>query len=513
VIHFYTQPAGTYDSSFLPNSLLQNNSLFLISVVVFLFSLKNVTGFLIYRTQSRFIGKVATRLSHTKLLQYLDGKFDQYVSIDSSVHIRRICFQPIEFCQYVLSGILQILTQVFLITITIIAILLFNAKLFLLLLCILLPPVIVVFYFIKKKLAVTKMQMQSSNERSFKHLLDALKGYVEGNIYDKKDFFLQRFIRDRSSFNNYLFDSLSIQVMPSRVIEIFAVMGLFLLIVIAKWSGNGDSSAFITIGAFMAASYKIIPGIVKVINLSGQMKAYEFSLADVAQHHSKSDTIGAMPEPKSMDSVTFRNISFQHAELPVINNFDLSVRKGEMVGIAGKSGKGKTTFLNLLLGFHTPLTGEILVNDMVTDSESLKKYWPSISYVRQQPFLIHDTILKNITLDESGYDREKLESAVKISGLDELIAKLPGGLEKVITENGKNISGGQQQRIALARALYKDAELILLDEPFNELDEASEIALLEHFRHVANAGKLVIIITHNTKSFTYCDKIASLNEQ
>ena len=169
--------------------------------------------------------------------------------------------------------------------------------------------------------------------------------------------------------------------------------------------------------------------------------------------------------------------------------------------------------MNLLLGFHSPLKGEILVNDMVADSESLKQYWPSISYVRQQPFLIHDTILKNITLDETGYDKEKLESAVKISGLNELISKLPGGLDKVITENGKNISGGQQQRIALARALYKDAELILLDEPFNELDEASEIALLEHFRDLANGGKLVIIITHNTKSFTYCDKIASLNEQ
>ncbi len=513
IVHFYTQPAETNKYLFLPSWLNDKNSLLLVTLLVCLFSIKNLTGFLIYRAQNRYIGNVAVRLSQAKLLQYLDGKFEDYVNVDSSVHIRRICFQPFEFCQYVLSGILQILTQLFLITITIVAILLFNAQLFLLLLCILMPPVIVVFYFIKKRLTVTKLQLQSSNEISFRYLLDALKGYVEGNIYNKNDFFLQRFITHRRKFSNSLFDSLSIQNMPSRIIEIFAVIGLFMLIVIAKWSGNNDSSAFITIGAFMAAAYKIIPGIVKVINVAGQIKAYEFSVTDLTQTQDEKNTFYAGPEANGIDSVTFRNVSFQHAALPVLNNFRLSIKKGELVGITGKSGRGKTTILNLLLGFLTPAKGQILVNDIVTENESLKKYWPLISYVRQQPFLIHDTILKNITLEEKGYDSAKLEFALKISGLDEFISKLPEGLEKVITENGKNISGGQQQRIALARALYKDAELILLDEPFNELDEASEIALLEHFHGVARNGKMVIMITHDTKSLTYCNKIISLDEQ
>ncbi|MBC7828727.1 MAG: ABC transporter ATP-binding protein [Chitinophagaceae bacterium] len=513
VVHFYIQPEGTTRYNFLPSWLHDNDSLFLVSSLVILFSIKNLAGFLIYRAECKFIGHVATRLSQAKLLQYLDGKFEDYVNTDSSVHIRRICFQPFEFCQYILSGILQIFTQLFLITLTIIAILLFNAKLFLLLICILLPPVVIVFYFIKKRLTATKLQMQSSNERSFQYVLDALKGYVEGNIYNRTDFFLQRFITHRRRFSKYLFDSLSMQNMPSRVIEIFAVTGLFMLIVIAKWSGNNNSSAFIIIGAFMAAAYKIIPGIVKVINLTGQIKAYEISVEDLSWVGHERKTINEKSRADAIDSIIFRDISFYHAELPVLNNFDLSISKGELVGISGRSGRGKTTILNLLLGFLAPQKGQILVNGIVMENESLKKYWPLISYVRQQPFLIHDTILKNITLDETGYDMDKLEFALKISGLDDFISSLPEKLEKVITENGKNISGGQQQRIALARALYKDAVVILLDEPFNELDEASEIILLEHFRKLAETGRLVIMITHDTRSLSYCHKIISLNEQ
>jgi ABC-type multidrug transport system fused ATPase/permease subunit len=167
----------------------------------------------------------------------------------------------------------QIITQSFLIILTIAAILLFNAKLFLLLLLVLLPPVILVFYIIKKRLTHAKIQIRTTNERSFQHLLDALKGYVEANIYNRNEFFLGRFMKHRRTFSRYLFDSLALQSMPNRIIEIFAVLGLFILIAIAKWSGNGNSAALITIGAFMAAAYKIIPGIVKLINVAGANKS------------------------------------------------------------------------------------------------------------------------------------------------------------------------------------------------------------------------------------------------
>jgi ABC-type bacteriocin/lantibiotic exporter with double-glycine peptidase domain len=263
----------------------------------------------------------------------------------------------------------------------------------------------------------------------------------------------------------------------------------------------------------MAAAYKIIPGIVKITNITGQMKAYEFSASDLAYSHAPPASSNGSSALVSIQSVELKNISFAYKDLPVLNRFNLSIQKRDFVGIVGDSGKGKTTILNILLGFLPPHEGNVLINDVALKKDSLKVYWPSIAYVRQQSFFIHDTLLRNITLEEDNYNKSDLDDAISISGLETFIDQHPNGLDTIITENAKNISGGQQQRIAIARALYKNADMILLDEPFNELDEESETLLLEHFTGLAKQGKIVILITHSKASLRWCNKIVSLDEQ
>ena len=511
IIKFYIQPDHS-SPRFLPGWLADKNSALFIAVFFFAFGLKNVAGFFIVKAQYKFINGVAIRISYNNLSNYQQSDFEKFITTDSSEFIRKISIQPFEFCQYLLSGIQQTITQFFLITLTITAIILFNAKLFLFLLLILLPPVVLVFYFIKKRLTAAKKQIQSTNEKSFQYLLDALKGYVESNIYDRNEFFLNRFMTVRRKFSHHLFESLSLQSLPGRIIEIFAVLGLFILIAIAKWSGNNDGSALITVGAFMAAAYKIIPGIVKMINISGQMRAYEFSINDLSPNKEEIKANQTALNDK-IDSLEFKNVSFCYSAQPVLSNFSFKIKRGEFVGITGDSGKGKTTILNLLLGFLAPCSGEIIVNRRDVNSEERKKYWPTISYVRQQSFFIHDSVRRNITLEEEKYYKKELQQAMEVSGLNEFLSKFPEGIEKTITENGKNISGGQQQRIAIARAIYKNADLILLDEPFNELDECSTISLLKHLRELSSGGKMVIMISHDKQSLSYCDKIVSLDEQ
>jgi ABC-type bacteriocin/lantibiotic exporter with double-glycine peptidase domain len=342
--------------------------------------------------------------------------------------------------------------------------------------------------------------------------LDALKGYVEGNIYNRNGFFLRRFLHYRRQFSASLFDSFSLQGLPARVIEIFAVFGLFILIVIAKWSGHADSNTLITVAAFMAAAYKIIPGVVKVINLAGQVKAYEFSAEELKGSTALEEKITNKISPAKIESVELKHIQFQYSGQAVLNTLSFAVTNGDFLGIGGASGIGKTTILNLLLGFLKPAAGEMLINNIPVSTETAKQYWPAISYVRQQSFFMYDTILRNITLEEDSPDRDGLEFALKGSGLDKLVETYPEGLEKIITENGKNISGGQQQRIAIARALYKKADLILLDEPFNELDEASTLSILGYLKELCSRGKIIIMITHDSKSLACCNKIVSINE-
>jgi ABC-type multidrug transport system fused ATPase/permease subunit len=502
IINFYTQPEGSPAPSFLPGWLFNRSSVALILLFFILFSLKNLGAWLVHRAQCNFLSVVAARISQSRLTKYLQNGYENYVEVDSSVHIRRIYFHPIEYCQHILDGIQQIITQIALIALAITAILLFNAQLFLLLLIMLLPPVVVVFYYIKRRLRAVRANTRTTSERSLQHLQEALAGYVESNIYHKSEFFLQRYVAWQREFYRYFADFLIVQGTPTRIIEVFALLGLFILIVIGQWYGN--SEAIVTVGAFMAAAYKIIPGIVKILNISGQMNSYEYTLQE--------DLITPVAQKSeiAIDRVSFKNVSFQYNGKPVLNNLDLQLQPGDFLAVTGVSGKGKTTILNLMLGFLTPHGGEILVNGSIPAVE--RRHWKKISYVKQQNFLIHDTILRNIVLEETKYDEQRLQEVIERSGLQQFIASDAEGLNKLIAENGKNISGGQRQRIAIARALYKEADLIILDEPFNELDENAEVILLKYFQELAAAGKMIVLITHDSKSISYCNKKISLDE-
>ncbi len=512
IVRVYTDPhAGVGRLSVLVDWFAGPKALLSVAVFFLLFSAKNVLGFLVFRAQCRFLNRVASRISRQRLLNYLEGSYSAYTDVDSSVHIREISYHPLDFCQHVLGGMQQMVTQSVLIVLSVAGILLYNAQLFLLLFVILLPPLVAVFYLIRKKLRGARNNARTSSERSLQHLQEAITGFVESNVYHRNDIFLDRFMTYQQQFNKYVTDQMIVQGLPARMIEIFALLGIVILIAVSQWSTHGHGSSVITIGVFMAAAYKIIPGIVKLLSLGGQVQAYAFTVADLAQpdeNHEREKT--AVP---SIRSVQFKSIRFSYGGRRILNAQHLDAAPGDFLGIAGPSGRGKTTVLNILLGFLTPDQGEVLINGETTDPAIRQRYWRHISYVKQQPFLIHDTIRNNVTLNGSKPREKELQDAIRLSGLDTLIASFPEKEHKVITENGKNISGGQRQRIAIARALYKSADLIILDEPFNELDEESERRLLCHFRTLAQNGKMVILITHNKQSLAYCNKTITLDEK
>ncbi|MBN9384523.1 MAG: ABC transporter ATP-binding protein [Chitinophagaceae bacterium] len=483
-------------------------SVLLVVTFFLLFSCKNLAGFLVYRAQCRQLFRVASRISRDKLTSYLEGGYADYINTDSSVYIREISYEPLEFCQHVLGGVLQMITQATLILLAIAGIVLFNAKLFFLLLVILLPPVIVLSWFLKGRLHSIRQNAQRSSSKSLQHLQEALAGYVESNIYDKNEIFLNKFIHYQREYNSLLSGQMILQGAPVRLIEIFALLGVVILIMIHQWSGTAGDSAVITIGVFMAAAYKIIPGIVKILNLSGQINTYAFTLRKLRT--GQTELIKRDRSLEKIRSVQMKGIYFSYNGHPVLRGLDLRMEPGDFLGIEGPSGKGKTTIMNVLLGFLSPDKGKVVING---DDGMRQDYWSRIAYVKQQSFLIHDSILHNITLNGKARDEERLRNAVDAAGLTGVIETFPEKLDKVITENGRNISGGQRQRIALARALYKEADLIILDEPFNELDEESESSLLRHFRQLAQAGKMIILITHNRKSLSFCNKTLSLHEE
>jgi ABC-type multidrug transport system fused ATPase/permease subunit len=523
IVHVYTGNASDRRISVLPAWMRDRHLIWPVGIFFLLFCLKNSLSFIIFSAQAKFRYGVASRISQRNLLRYLEGEFSSYRDTDSSAHVLKIAQQPIEFCQFELAGLQQGITEFTVIVVTVVAVLLFNAKLFMMLLALLMPPVIVTAWLTKRRLHKARIYIKTSRDIMWQHLQESIASYVESNLYDKKDFFSERYSRSQHILNRHLSSLQAMQGAPSRLAEIFAVFGLLALIGIGHFLGNGQATEFVTLGAFLAAAYKIIPGISRILNIGGQMKTYEFTVngliasgaADEMTEDTAPETTGGADQRVeriigTMRSLVCREIHFGYDQLRIFDGFGLYLNAGDFVGIRGDSGKGKTTLLNIVLGFVKPEKGEVVVNGMVRQSHELKEYWKSIAYVKQQPFIIHDSLLVNITLDERHYDEKKLRSVLRLTGLEELVEKLPGGLRAVITENGKNISGGQRQRIALARALYKDPDLFLLDEPFSELDEASEERMLEVFRQMAKDGKMIILITHNINSFDWCTSTVDL---
>ena len=316
----------------LPASLTEANPLLLIIVFFLLYGIKNAMGFSIYRAQCRFLARIATRISEQKLKGYLEGGYWGYVNVDSSVNVREISYDPTEFAQHILGGIQQIITQGTLILFTVAAIVCYNAKLFLLLFLILLPPVYAIVYFIKVRRRSARDQVRNTGERSLQHLQEALAGYVESNLYHKNETFLERYITYQRKFNNYISDQLIVQGIPNRVIETFALLGVMVLILVNRWAGNTGGSSFISIGVFMAAAYKIIPGIVRILSIGGQINTYAFTINSLARPEAPEEAVRDAPEEASgnrqtpvqrvnaIRSVGFSQVSFHFEGAALYDN-------------------------------------------------------------------------------------------------------------------------------------------------------------------------------------------------
>jgi len=510
VLNFYTKSTSPANLKFLPASLLNPDSLLLVIVFFVLFGVKNLFGYFGLKSQHHFFYNVASRLSKRNILNYLADDYSRFVGIDSSVQIRHISQQPIEFSHYILTNVQQIVSQSVLIFFTIFAILFYHPTLFLLLFVLLLPPVVLLGWYIRKKLKDVRGSIKITSEKTLQHLHESLAGYVESNIYDKNYFFADRYTTYQDQLNENIATQQTLQSLPTRLVEIFAVFGFLILLMINKLSTNAPAVDLLTIGVFMAAAYKIIPGVVKILNSSGQIKTYKFTITDLLP------TAATKPAERNapvIQEISFNNVHFKYKDHSILNGLDFQLQPGDFAGISGVSGKGKTTIINLLTGFLAPASGNISINGTVTDSETLTSYRHRISYVKQQPFFINDTVLKNITLSEKGYDAKRLQEIIAISGVDKLMEKYPEGIQQQISENGKNISGGQRQRIMLARALYHDFDLLILDEPFSEMDSESEHEILGKLKCMTENAKMILFVTHNKAGLAYCNKVIKLNEK
>lgn len=497
LVHFYMQPS---DDHFIPIRF-RDHPYWVFAVFCSAFGLKNILAHLVLKQQNRFAFGVASRLSESELAQYLQSDYDNFVHVDSSASIRKISHQPIEFCSHLLRSVQVIYGQAALILFTSVLICIYNPQLMLLLTGALLLPVLLTAYVLRTKLTAVRKETKQAGEKSLQHLMEALAGFVESRIFFKKDFFIRRYMQWQQKQNDLLARQQVIHGIPSRLIETFAIAGIFFLFAVSR-----GGSQFMLVASFTAAAYKLIPGIVKILSAFGQIRTYGFVLHDFSEKIRERK--GADTEQKiAIDSIELRGVDFAYGEKEILGKLDVCFKSGDLAGITGMSGRGKTTLIHLVLGFISPQAGNVYINGRPLHSIDRQAWWHAVSYVKQQPFFIHDSVFTNVALDES-LDADRLQEIEEATGFQ---AFMNGSVHKTIRENGKNISGGQRQRIALARALYKDFDLLILDEPFSEMDRETELQMMKRLQAFAREGKIVLLVTHHQWVLEHCNKIVDLD--
>jgi len=240
------------------------------------------------------------------------------------------------------------------------------------------------------------------------------------------------------------------------------------------------------------------------------------SLLDFLEQPIQLAILSPTTEPlRFCSELRFNKVSFRYGpDMPwVLRNADLSIRRGERIGIVGETGCGKSTIVDLLMGLLEPTMGEFLVDGKPMQGERLCQWRSAVAHVPQSIFLIDASIAENIALGttKEAIDQAKLEKVCKQAQIAGLIESLDEGYNTCVGERGIRLSGGQRQRIGIARALYKQAAVLVLDEATSALDQATENRVMEGIRNLSK-DLTIVIIAHRLSTLEQCDRIARVNQ-
>lgn len=264
---------------------------------------------------------------------------------------------------------------------------------------------------------------------------------------------------------------------------------------------------------YFGAIVNQISGIVTLIPIISKGLESVNSVGDILLSADVEDT-GNKKKIKNVEGkIELKNVNFRFkdAEFPVINNLSFSVNKGETVAFVGASGAGKTTLINLVIGFLRPNSGQVLIDGKNLNDINLQSYRRHISVVPQTPILFTGTIRENITYGSENISDELLNKVINAANLRELIDSLPDGLETKITEHGSNLSGGQRQRVSIARAFVRDPKILILDEATSALDTVSEKKIQDSIERLVR-DRTTLIVAHRLSTIRNADKIAVIGD-
>ena len=372
-----------------------------------------------------------------------------------------------------------------------------------------------IFKFVKHRLHHIGGATTEENFKRFKIANEAFSGIKEIKLHSSEQEFVKRFLSPAKKLAIFGSQKILIGSLPRYFLEVIAFGGIVAIIIFLLSSSNGlDNNIIPVISLYAMVGYRLMPALQQIYssltNLKFNIPAFEYLVKEFSNSNNEKK------EEVKQSSMVFRerlqinklNFKYQGSVTPVLNKLDLVIHHNTTVGIVGSTGSGKTTLIDIILGLHSPESGDISLDGLKINNQNILAWQKNIGYVPQSIYLTDDTILANIAFAVPGDEIsiEKAKKAAKMANLHEFITSLPEEYETIVGERGVRLSGGQCQRIGIARALYHNPKVLILDEATSSLDSLTESAIMDAIRNLSHK-KTIVIIAHRLSTLVECDII------
>lgn len=413
---------------------------------------------------------------------------------------------PRIFANQLLISLLNIVAEAFVLLIVFTFLVLYSWKIVLLFILTIMPFFFVFYLLVRKRISTLDETIMGFLSKIAKSVSIAHFGKMDIRLSNSFNFFYNRLKNIITNESRLLAIKFTLTKIPASVVELSVLFSLIIMVLYSFLLNVPSEELLIQLSVFGIASLKLMPSFNRMMYAVINIKANYFSLDIIKEPEDQSNLVAEKPMVFNQ-KLDLSNIEFSYKSgIPILNQLNITVNKGERIGIIGVSGSGKSTLLKMLLGQITADRGEILVDDVKITPSNLVEWHQIIGFVSQDVFILDDTIGANIALGQEEYNEIQLQRAIKDAALQDFIDNLPDGLDTNLGEMGGLVSGGQKQRIGIARALYKGAKILLLDEATSSLDEKTEEIITKSIIGLPK-DLTIITISHKHSFLGFCDRI------
>lgn len=473
------------------------------------------TVWMLYQKQ-KVLGDIYSRLTSKILRSYLKKPYSYHLVYNSSELFKNTLSEANNCVNYLLNPTISIASEAIVLVgvcsflvyaypvLTIVVFVVFGSCSFL------------VNIFFRKRIKAYADQRETFSAMLYKNALESLGAVKEIKIYNVHDYFASRYFASTKNYTSALVKFITVSSLPKQILETVFVVLAFLGVLFVIYSHKSFIEFVPVMAVFAVAMMRLSASFSKIYENVASFHFGGNSLDIVSEvlkeddEHKRNSGVLISDEKRedkfiSLKEVTFR---YQTAAHPIFEGLNISFPLYGISAIAGETGCGKSTAIDIVTGLLVPQKGRLYYCGRVIDQDSIVKYQAKLGYVPQHIFLADESIVSNVAfgIPEDKIDRKRVEYVLSVAQLETFIRSLPNGLDAKVGERGVRISGGQRQRIGIARALYRNPEILILDEASSALDGRTEADLYAALKNLKNR-MTIILVTHRLVTLEYTDLI------